>query len=41
MVLEKIDLVKWILMAEIEKWVYFFGFNSLDGYGDVRGVRME
>ena len=41
MVLEKIDLVKWILRAEIEKQVYFIGFNSLDGYGDMRGVRME
>lgn len=41
MVLEKIDLVKWILRAEIEKQVYFIGFNSLDGYGDVRGVRVD
>ena len=40
-VLEKIDLVKCILRAEIEKQVYFIGFNSLDGYVDVRGVRME
>ena len=40
-VLEKIDLVKWILRAEIEKQVYFIGLDDLDGYGDVRGVRVD
>lgn len=40
MVLEKIDLVKWILRAEIEKEIYFIGFDGLDGYGDMRGVRV-
>lgn len=41
MVVEKNDLVKWILRAEIEKEVYFIGFDCLDGYGDVRGARMD
>lgn len=39
-ILKRNDLVKWILRTENEKQVYFIGFGGLNGYGDVRGVRV-
>lgn len=38
-ILKRNDLVKWILRTENEKQVYIIGFDSLDGYWGVRGVR--